>query len=310
MSIEAKWSDFSNLYADKAITAVNRYLPIGVALSLVIAIAWKLATLMWAIMSSSETGNPEIVPPEQIVQSAADTRSLVDVQQIVNAHLFGVAEEISANTIIAIPEENYSNLAETRLNLMLKGTIASPVPENSVAIISHSRNEEKIYLIRDLVTQGTTVHAIYPDRVVLNRGGVLENLRLPREFPESAVTNRSRMTTTRTTSSNSVKSIQNVVAKNATKLADIIRPTPYYVSGEMRGYRVYPGRNRKQFTDLGLRPGDLIKDIDGAALTNPQQASQVFQNLGDKEQVSVTVERNGQREILVLQTNQLETNDE
>ena len=310
MSIEAKWSDFSNLYADRAITAVNRYLPMGVALSLVIAIAWKLASLMWTLLSSSETGNPVIVPPAQIVRSAADTRSLVDVQQIVNAHLFGVAEEISANTIIAIPEENYSNLAETRLNLTLKGTIASPVPENSVAIISHSRNEEKIYLIRDLVTQGTTVHAIYPDRVVLNRGGVLENLRLPREFPESAVTNRSRMTTTRTTSSNSVKSIQNVVAKNATKLADIIRPTPYYVSGEMRGYRVYPGRNRKQFTDLGLRPGDLIKDIDGAALTNPQQASQVFQNLGDKEQVSVTVERNGQREILVLQTNQLETNDE
>jgi len=310
MSIEAKWSDFSNLYADRAITAVNRYLPMGVALSLVIAIAWKLASLMWTLLSSSETGNPVIVPPAQIVRSAADTRSLVDVQQIVNAHLFGEAEEIMANTVMAIPEENYNNLAETRLNLTLKGTIASPVPENSVAIISHSRNEEKIYLIRDLVTQGTTVHAIYPDRVVLNRGGVLENLRLPREFPESTVTNRSRMTTTRTTSSNSVKSIQNVVAKNATKLADIIRPTPYYVSGEMRGYRVYPGRNRKHFTDLGLRPGDLIKDIDGAALTNPQQASQVFQNLGDKEQVAVTVERNGQREVLILQTNQLETNDE
>lgn len=310
MSIEAKWSDFNNLYADRAITAVNRYLPMGVALSLVIAIAWKLASLMWTLLSSSETGNPVIVPPAQIVRSAADTRSLVDVQQIVNAHLFGEAEEIRANTVMPIPEENYNNLAETRLNLTLKGTIASPVPENSVAIISHSRNEEKIYLIRDLVTQGTTVHAIYPDRVVLNRGGVLENLRLPREFPESTVTNRSRMTTTRTTSSNSVKSIQNVVAKNATKLADIIRPTPYYVSGEMRGYRVYPGRNRKHFTDLGLRPGDLIKDIDGAALTNPQQASQVFQNLGDKEQVAVTVERNGQREVLILQTNQLETNDE
>jgi general secretion pathway protein C len=52
----------------------------------------------------------------------------------------------------------------------------------------------------------------------------------------------------------------------------------------MQGYRVYPGRDRKQFAALGLRPGDLIKDIDGAALTNPQQATQIFQNLGNAEQ--------------------------
>ena len=55
-----------------------------------------------------------------------------------------------------------------------------------------------------------------------------------------------------------------------------------------------------------LRPGDLIKDVDGAALTDPQQATQIFQGLGDKDQVSVTVERNGSPEVLVLRTSQLE----
>jgi general secretion pathway protein C len=73
----------------------------------------------------------------------------------------------------------------------------------------------------------------------------------------------------------------------------------------MQGYRVYPGRDRKQFAALGLRPGDLIKDIDGAALTNPQQATRIFQSLGNAEQVSVTVERNGQPQVLVLRTSQL-----
>ena len=301
MSIEAKWSDFSNLYADKAITAANRHLPTGVAFLLVVAIAWQLANLLWMLTSGPATDDRMIVPPPQIAQSEATTGSSVDVQRIVKAHLFGEATKVEADRVMTIPKESYENLAETRLSLTLKGTIASPNSENSVAIISHGRNEEKIYMVRDLVTQGTTLHAIYTDRVVLNRGGVLENLRLPREFPEGGATNRgSRMTTARTASNNSAKSIQNIVAKNVTKLADVIRPTPYYVSGEMRGYRVYPGRNRKHFTELGLRPGDLIKDIDGAALTNPQQASQVFQSLGDKQQVSVTVERNGQREVLIL----------
>jgi general secretion pathway protein C len=77
----------------------------------------------------------------------------------------------------------------------------------------------------------------------------------------------------------------------------------------MQGYRVYPGRDRKQFAALGLRPGDLIKDVDGAALTNPQQATQIFQNLGNTDQVSVTVERNGQPETLILKTSQLNLDD-
>jgi general secretion pathway protein C len=100
--------------------------------------------------------------------------------------------------------------------------------------------------------------------------------------------------------------IQTTVTENAAKLADVIRPTPYYVSGQMQGYRVYPGRDRRQFAALGLRPGDLVKDIDGAALTNPQQAAEIFQGLGSKDQVSVTVERNGQPEVLTLTTSQLE----
>jgi general secretion pathway protein C len=160
-------------------------------------------------------------------------------------------------------------------------------------------------VIRDTVTAGATLHAIYADRVVLNRGGTLEVLKLPKEFPQGSAPVRRNSTTVSRTSGNN-PNLQAAVVQNATKLADVIRPTPYYVSGQMQGYRVYPGRDRKQFAALGLRPGDLIKDVDGAALTNPQQATQIFQSLGDKDQVSVTVERNGQPEVLVLRTNQLE----
>jgi general secretion pathway protein C len=93
-------------------------------------------------------------------------------------------------------------------------------------------------------------------------------------------------------------------------LADVIRPTPYFVNGQQQGYRVYPGRNRAQFNALGLRPGDLIKDIDGQALNDPTQAMQIFQSLGEADQVSVTVERNGQPQVIVLRTSQLEIKDE
>ena len=305
MTTDAKWSDLASLDTERAINAVNGLLPRWVALALVVAIAWQLAKVIWMLMPGSGVGDPVIAPPAQISRMPAGS-ALVDVQTIANAHLFGEAD--AEDEVVVVPQqEDYENLAETRLNLSLRGTIASPDPMNSIAIIADARNEEKIYSIRDTVAQGATLHAVYSDRVILNRGGTLEVLRLPKEFPQGSEPVRRATAVNRTTQN--TENIQNLMVQNASKLADVIRPTPYYVSGQMQGYRVYPGRDRRQFAALGLRPGDLVKDVDGAALTNPQQAAEIFQSLGDKDQVSVTVERNGQPEVIVLRTDQLELDD-
>ena len=42
---------------------------------------------------------------------------------------------------------------------------------------------------------------------------------------------------------------------------DILRPQPYMPNGELKGYRVYPGRDRRRFAALGLRPGDLVTEL-------------------------------------------------
>jgi len=301
MTTEAKWSDFSSLDGERTLAAVNLLLPRWVTLALVVAIAWQLARIIWLLMPGSSAGDQIIAPSTQLRSPTAQSASQVDVQAIASAHMFGQA---SAEPVIETPQQSHENLAETRLSLSLKGTIAYKDQESSIAIIADQSNEEKVYSIRDTVTSGTTLHAVYPDRVVLNRSGNLEVLKLPKDFPKGTRQVR-RNTTAVTRAAANPQSVQNVLTANATKLADVIRPTPYYVSGQMQGYRVYPGRDRKQFAALGLRPGDLIKDIDGAALTNPQQATQIFQNLGSADQVSVTVERNGQPEVLVLKTSQL-----
>ncbi len=305
MTTEAKWSDFSSLDGERTLAAVNQLLPRWVTLALVVAIAWQLARVIWLVMPGSSAGDQIIAPRTQLGTPTAAASSQVDVQSIANTHIFGEADvEYVAET----PRQSHENLAETRLSLSLKGTIAHIDQASSIAIIADNSNEEKIYSIRDAVTAGTTLHAIYADRVVLNRSGTLEVLKLPKDFPKGTSQVRRNATTIRRTATNP-RSVQNILTRNVTKLADVIRPTPYYVSGQMQGYRVYPGRDRKQFAALGLRPGDLIRDIDGAALTNPQQAMQIFQNLGNTEQVSVTVERNGQPEVLVLRTSQLNLDD-
>jgi len=312
MAIDAKWPDFSNLDAERAVALAQEHLPGIATLILVVIVAWQAAGVIWQLIPASPSGDPITVTPPPTAGSGAPQSASADVETIAAAHLFGEVPD-DAPIPDREPDVNPEELAETRLSLTLKGTMAGSDNRLTIAIIADSRNEEQIYTIGDAVTSGTTLHAVYTDQVVLDRSGNLEALKLPKDLPiSSAPVRRQATSVNRSAASNaaSAQSIQNVVTQNATKLADVIRPTPYFVGGQQQGYRVYPGRDRRQFAALGLRPGDLIKDIDGAALTDPQQAMQIFQNLGTAEQVSVTVERNGQPQVLVLSTSQLNLDDD
>ncbi|MBT8103583.1 MAG: type II secretion system protein GspC [Gammaproteobacteria bacterium] len=308
MTTKATWSDLSSIDSSNALSAINRLLPPWVALLLVVAIAWQIAKIIWMLVPGPAAGDN--VPVTASLPTASIQASTAnDVQAIVNAHMFGLADvEPVDTTPVQTADEN---LSDTRLtNLSLKGTVASDIAEFSVAIIADGNNEEKVYAIGDPIGSSAKLHAVYSDRVVLNENGVLTNLKLPKEFSAGQATPTRRTTRSIRETANDARSIQAVVSQNLTKLSDVIRPTPYFVNGQQSGYRVYPGRDRQQFSALGLRPGDLIKDIDGQSLTDPTQAMQIFQALGTSEQVTVTVERNGQPQTIVLKTSQLDLGGE
>jgi general secretion pathway protein C len=67
-----------------------------------------------------------------------------------------------------------------------------------------------------------------------------------------------------------------------------------FANGQQRGYRVYPGRNREQFSKLGLMPGDMVTAINGTPLDDPARGMEILQSMNSATQVTVTVERNGQ----------------
>lgn len=112
----------------------------------------------------------------------------------------------------------------------------------------------------------------------------------------------------RTTQTPTASRLQRSIATNPTKLTDLIRPQPVFSNGKQLGYRVYPGRKRQQFLALGLKPGDLLTEINGTPLDDPARGADIFRSLADSTQVSVTVERNGTPQVLVLDPEQLELN--
>lgn len=307
MNAEMKLAELKSMSPSDAVSAAGRHLPRWVALALVVAIGWQLASMIWMLVPAGEDDVVAPPPAASPAPSASNNRvSGIDVAGIVNAHLFG---EASADAPAPVQSE-IDDAPETRLSLTLKGTVAADDPAYSLAIIADSRGEEKVYSIRDSIPGGASLHAVYADRVILNRAGTLEALKLPREA-EGRTVNRSRQTSSaRVATASSQPSVQQMITDNAVQLMDVIRPQPYFADGQQRGYRVYPGRDRKSFAALGLRPGDLVTAINGTPMNDPRTGMEVFRTLGDATQITVTVERNGQSEQLTLSTSQLELGDD
>jgi general secretion pathway protein C len=275
----------------------SRVLPPWVALLLMVLIGWQLAKAVWLLLPSTE---PTALPPIQAAsRSAASAQGdNVSIDRIVDAHLFG---RVGADAPAIVPVEE-EQAPDTQLSLELRGTIAASEEHRALAIIAERGGAERVYFIGDAVPGGATLHAVHLDRVLLRRGGRLEALRLPRS-DESPGARRAAAAVPRASAPPArAASVQQVVEQSAAGLTEIIRPQPVFKDGRQQGYRVYPGRQRQQFAQLGLRPGDLITQINGMALDDPARGMEIFRSLADATSVTVTVDRNGEIEMLTLNT--------
>jgi general secretion pathway protein C len=219
----------------------------------------------------------------------------VDLQSVVAAHLFGVA---AAGSAAQDPETAPLSSA----NLVLAGTIASQDPKHGVAIISDG-GPAKVFSVGDDVS-GASLHSVYMDHVVLDRGGVLETLVLPRNLTSSAQpapkARRAPGADPRTAAA--VDNIRRLVQQDPGLLDQVMRTVASYdnAAGKLRGFRAYPGRNRAIFNKLGLKPGDLVTAINGTVLDDPQHSQEVFNTIQTSDHVTVTVERGGQKQDITL----------
>ena len=152
---------------------------------------------------------------------------------------------------------------------------------------------------------GATLHSVFPDRVLLNRNGRLETLRLPKELAASA--SPMGMPSPLPQAAPPSGSLRDVISDNATRLTDIVRLAPHVQEGQVVGFRVNPGRDRATFEALGLQAGDVVTDINGTVLDDPSQGLQVFQSLGESTQANVTVLRDGVPQVIVIDTTQLQS---
>ena len=252
----------------------NALLPQIVTVVAAAAIAAQLAVLAWRFVPSRRPPPPPV----------AAQQPPADLGELLHARLFGVA---------ATDNVSGQNAPRTRVALVLAGTLAGPDPHKGLAIIGESAQAGRVYAVGAMLPGGVRLHEVYRDRVVLDRDGVLETLPLPHAVAAGGsfaeLPGRSALPGSEPTLS---ASVQRLIAQGPEVIGDLLRPMPAYVGGQLKGFRVYPGRDRRKFTRLGLQPNDVVTQVNGVPLGDAQRGMEILRSLGSGP-ATVTIERGG-----------------
>jgi len=307
MMIElAKKSGFQGASeAARTLSRLQGRLPQWVSLLLVIVVSWQLALFLLQILNGPAQQGQHAMP---IAGKAAAVVHKADIPAITDANLFGsFAGNSEIDTQPPPDVDQLADVPETTLDLTLKGTVWDSENNRAVAIIEY-RNEEKVYTLGDQVVAGASLYRVEPRRVILQRtGGRLEELNLA----ETSQIPAGRQPVTRRFSQNRANNIsrRSVIqgAAQSGALTEIIRPQPYFANSQLKGYRIYPGRQRRVFAQLGFRPGDLATNINGVPLTDPDQSMQLLNGIEKSGQLTVTVERNGDPTVISVDLGKIDS---
>jgi general secretion pathway protein C len=248
----------------------------------------------------------------------------VDIARMAGWHLFGevgAAPEPVSPPAAAEPVQGSAALEgiekgarETRLDLRLVGVVASTDDGLGFAIIEYKR-EQEVYAVEDrLPVPGQVVLAkVMSRQVVLDNGGTYELLTLfeeseldaqlgaqtpaagpeARRAPETEVKKIDRRTDADTTAL--AQRYRDQLYRDPQSLAEVVIVSAVREEGELRGYRIGPGRNREQFERLGFEPGDLVTSVNGIALNDPANAMRLYQAMRSATEAVFELERKEQQ---------------
>lgn len=284
----------------RAYERYGRSLPRMAELLLVVLLAQAAAVLAWTLVPQGASARWQVPRQPPVMGSSAPSGP--NVEAIASAHLFG---EWRAPADPALSE--MSEAPDTRLDLTLLGILAATAERGSRALIAASNGDEKPYSIGDDVVRGVTLQAIFPDRVILARAGQLETLRLDKDAPRrdlaSAAGGPDPGAQVTPDTAQMLSNIRQEVLNDPSRAAEYIRIQPASNGGQLRGYRLYPGRDRAAFNAVGLRPGDLVVQVNGIQLNDANTALQMLGQLSQANSVTVVIDRGGQQQTLNVNLN-------
>ena len=297
------------LIHNENVERVLKLLPKGITIILAVILAVMLASLFWLLVTPKEeqptpaiTQTPENVPPVTVTHYG---------QMIANQHIFGKVDKAKP----VVPKKVTPPV--TRLNLVLHGIVARK-GRKSYAIIANGKAKQGIYAVGEEPQSGVKIDSILPRKVILRHGGKLEELALPEKVKASRSNNHlppvntiasphlnpvgmspSEVSGGNKLPENDLGALRDALTNNPDKILEIASITESKdQDGNLIGFRLSPGKNRKLFRKLGLRPGDIVTEVNGVVLDSPAKGLMIMNELSSAASISITVKR-GDQEVSI-----------
>ena len=304
--------NFSNLKSTTWLKNYNNWMPL-VQWGGGILVVFILSKMFWVWMSYFMA--PGEFPPIKVTPVArVQSGNNIDVSKLVSMELFGsVVKEVPK-------EEVVEEAPETSLNLKLRGIYAADTKDKANAIIEDGRGKQAVYFVDEKLEVSGRVYLrqVFFDRVILETNGRKEALRLettelvdtvikrseePRRAAPPSRKNKVEDKRSNQRISRQLNEYRDKFKNDPTSVSDVISGRPHFVDGELRGFKVSPGKDKRLFQELGLRRGDVVKSINGVALDNMQDAMTLMNDVQSIQDLSVEIERNGETLSLLLNLN-------
>ena len=265
----------------------------------------SVVNLFWALYPSAESdpaGDLQIVNPITEAPASAGPDP-VDIDRLQSRHLFG---EAGADEPVAVVVEEVEaadtrrdgiekGARETRLQLLLRGVVASSEDGLGHAIIEHQK-KQAVYAVEDELPVGNKVvlAKVMPRQVVLDNNGTYELLRL---FEDNALdaqvtqaapvikapANRGAPALVDKRADQAAtelaQSYRDRLYQNPQSLAEVVSVNAVRQDGELMGYRVSPGKDKQQFAQLGFKAGDVVTSVNGIDLNDPANTMRLYQTM-------------------------------
>lgn len=261
-------------------------------------VLWRAASAPTPASAADTAGATALKPTSQVGSSTKDYTMVIEQNVFSGTALSSpVHKALLGNSAAIVPS------AEDELGLVLLGTVAGS-PLVSRAIIQDTESKmPQLYKIGEIVA-GARVQSIENNVVILLHNGQSKILRLQigRDHGQSQTQMSRSQTGGEFAQASKFDTQVTAIPPEQTGQVETILSSaviePYSVNGKIEGLKVTGLENLPIAKEIGLKDGDIVREVNGHQLTDKRKAYQVLKKARNQPSVSVELQRDGKTKEL------------
>ncbi|WP_447764637.1 type II secretion system protein N [Sphingopyxis panaciterrae] len=250
--------------------------PLLLAATLGALLIWQLVRLLWTlIVPLSPLGAWQ--PQAAVIASPAERRALF----------------AGLDPFFRTAPQGPASATVTALGLTLFGININEATGGGSAIIAGEDGVQNSYAVGDEIAPGVTLAGVAFDHVLLDRGGARESLFLDQsgEAPVASPASASLPAPTPEIGSAPASGVSANGEMSSAALKSGVGFAPRTENGKVTGLAVQPQGDGAVFRAAGLRPGDVIRSVNGRSIASAGDAASLAGQFTPGARISLEVER-------------------